>query len=172
MSSSQIASSSMDEAFVAPIRSFDAHCYFHAVSRSSRGFVMLTTDRGQEDEKEVRFAENLRLSIQQSFPDLALYRMHHIPIGPHPIGMFEVDVASPVQFGALIPFLAINHGPLSILVHPNTGNPRADHTVNAIWIGQRLSLSLKIFDKLEEMNKTAAKLGRLGEIPEFREHTA
>lgn len=116
MPSSKTSSSPRCDAFIAPIRSFDVHCYFDAVGcpqLSSFTFLPHTcrlTTR-QKDEKEVRFAEKLRQAIQQEFPELAVYKMHHSPIGPHPLAMFEVDVESPAQFGALIPWLAIRHGP-------------------------------------------------------------
>ena len=36
--------------------------------------------------------------------------------------MFEVNIFTPAQFGAFIAWLVINRGPLSVLVHPNTGD--------------------------------------------------
>ena len=49
------------------------------------------------------------------------------------MGMFEVNVFTPVQFGAFIPWLVINRGPLSALIHPNTGAALRDHTQLATW---------------------------------------
>jgi len=46
-----------------------------------------------------------------------------------------------------VPWLMINHGHLSILVHPNTTNPRRDHADDPIWIGPALSVHA---DKLPE----------------------
>lgn len=55
---------------------------------------------------------------------------------------------TPAQFGAFIPWLVINRGPLSALVHPNTENESDDkrnHTQRATWLGDRLPLDLSIF---------------------------
>ena len=42
--------------------------------------------------------------------------------------MFEVNVFTPAQFGAFIAWLVINRGPLSVLVHPNTGEDEVSIT--------------------------------------------
>ena len=42
--------------------------------------------------------------------------------------MFEVNIFTPTQFGAFIPWLVINRGPLNALVHPNTGDDLRDHS--------------------------------------------
>ena len=34
----------------------------------------------------------------------------------------------------------LNHGSLSVLVHPNTTSPRRDHLVNPVWIGAPLDV--------------------------------
>lgn len=67
--------------------------------------------------------------------------------------MFEVNIFTPEQFGAFIPWLVINRGPLSALIHPNTeaengeekGDEERDHTQRAIWMGQPLPLNLRVF---------------------------
>ena len=80
--------------------------------------------------------------------------------------MFEVDILTPAQFGAFVAWLVINRGPLSALVHPNTGDHvvsalflqtfdslkedmidedtalQRDHTQRATWLGDRLPLDL------------------------------
>jgi DOPA 4,5-dioxygenase len=67
--------------------------------------------------------------------------------------MFEVNLFTPAQFGAFIPWLVINRGPLSALLHPNTINletgkheeEERDHTQRATWLGNRLPLDLSLF---------------------------
>lgn len=80
--------------------------------------------------------------------------------------MFEVNIFTPgrrwavlfecieakiflEQFGAFIPWLVINRGPLSALIHPNTNEEERDHTQRATWMGQPLPLNLKLFKKRE-----------------------
>jgi DOPA 4,5-dioxygenase len=73
--------------------------------------------------------------------------------------MFEVNVFTPEQFGAFIPWLVIHRGPLSALIHPNTGDHERDHTQRATWMGQPLPLNLRLFKnikKMEEARKGAA----------------
>lgn len=67
--------------------------------------------------------------------------------------MFEVNVFTPAQFGAFIPWLVINRGPLSALLHPNTkeeGVPERaselrDHTQRATWLGEKIPLDTSMF---------------------------
>jgi len=81
--------------------------------------------------------------------------------------MFEVNIFTPAQFGAFIPWLVINRGPLSALVHPNTTDPltgepldeKRDHTQRATWMGERMPLDLSLFKKLEA-RKAAEKKAR------------
>ena len=61
--------------------------------------------------------------------------------------MFEVNLFTPEQFGAFVPWLVINRGPLSALMHPNTDEEERDHTQRATWMGQPLPLNLRLFKK-------------------------
>ncbi|KAI8938262.1 hypothetical protein NX059_005921 [Plenodomus lindquistii] len=116
----------------------------------------------QEDKEEVKFANELWERIRREFPELRIYKVWDKPIGPHPVAMFEVNVFTPgtsgrvfspmsladlmaEQFGAFIPWLVINRGPLSALIHPNTDDEERDHTQRATWMGAPLPLNLKIF---------------------------
>lgn len=83
-------------------------------------------------------------------PELRIYRIWDRPLGPHPIGMFEVNLFTPEQFGAFIPWLVVNRGPLSALIHPNTDDEKRDHTQRATWMGQPLPLNLRLFKSTEQ----------------------
>lgn len=61
--------------------------------------------------------------------------------------MFEVNIFTPAQFGAFIPWLVTNRGPLSVLIHPNTTaeEEERNHTQRATWMGERIPLDLRVF---------------------------
>ncbi|KAF2687702.1 hypothetical protein K458DRAFT_168921 [Lentithecium fluviatile CBS 122367] len=122
-------------AFVSPITNgrrggFDVHIYFL-----------------QSSAEETKFAQELWERIRREFPELRIYKVWDQPIGPHITGMFEVNIFNPEQFGAFIPWLVINRGPLSALIHPNTDEEERDHTQRATWMGQPLPLNLSLFKK-------------------------
>ncbi|CAG8982810.1 hypothetical protein HYALB_00001091 [Hymenoscyphus albidus] len=137
-----VLSSSYDR-FVEPLDNgirgaFDVHIYYF-----------------QANQEQTKFAKELWERVRREFPELRIYTFWDRPIGPHPVAMFEVNIFTPAQFGAFIPWLAINRGPLSALVHPNTINPETgkheeeerDHTQRAIWMGEKLPLDLSVFKK-------------------------
>lgn len=70
------------------------------------------------------------------------------PVGPHTLAMFEVDILTPVHFGAFVPWLVINRGPLSVLLHPNTDDPLRDHTQRATWLGKEVPVDVGLLRKL------------------------
>lgn len=73
--------------------------------------------------------------------------------------MFEVNLFSPAQFGAFVAWLVIHRGPLSVLVHPNTGDDERDHTQLATWMGQPIPLQVGPLRKAVSAKKQKALEG-------------
>jgi aromatic ring-cleaving dioxygenase len=104
---------------IAEIASYHAHIYYDAATTKP-------------------IAERLRVWIGERFA-VQLGRWHDAQVGPHDAAMFQVAFAKEV-FATLVPWLMLNHGDLSILVHPNTMNPKRDHVADPFWIGTRLAI--------------------------------
>ncbi|MCJ1480417.1 hypothetical protein MMC06_000572 [Schaereria dolodes] len=120
------------------------------ITKSSRGAFDIHIYFPQSNKYYNKFARALWERIRREFPELRIYHVWDEPLGPHPIGMFEVNLFTPAQFGAFVPWLVINRGPLSALVHPNTDDELRDHTQRATWMGEKVPLDLMPLRRLAE----------------------
>jgi aromatic ring-cleaving dioxygenase len=120
----QIEDTNMDADFAdaARIDGYHAHIYYGPATRGA--------------------AERLRESMGQGFT-VRLGRWHDEPVGPHPVSMYQVAFAVG-EFARLVPWLMLNRGELSVLVHPTTGDDYADHAQFALWLGPPLALKLEV----------------------------
>jgi DOPA 4,5-dioxygenase len=108
---------------VAAIKDWHAHVYF---TPGTRGV-----------------AEGLREALAVRFPDALLGRWHDRNVGPHTRSMYQV--LFPVGlYPEVVPFIALNRGGLAVLVHPNTGRDRDDHSHHAMWMGEVLPVDLSV----------------------------
>ena len=104
------------------IRSWHAHVYYDPGTRPA--------------------AERLREAIGAGF-EVQLGRWHDEPVGPHPTSMYQVAFAVE-EFPKLVPWLMLNRGVLSILVHPRTDDEVADHERLPLWLGRQLPLNIEM----------------------------
>jgi aromatic ring-cleaving dioxygenase len=90
-------------------------------------------------------AARLRTWVEERFT-ARMGRWHDVPVGPHPTAMYQIAFATEL-FPTLVPFVMMNRMGLTVLLHPESGRPRDDHTLNATWMGTVLQLNV---DRLPE----------------------
>jgi DOPA 4,5-dioxygenase len=114
---------------IGAIRAWHAHVYFDEASRPA--------------------AEALRSAVAERHPSAVLGRWHPGPVGPHPSGMFQIAFTVDL-FATLVPFLALNRSGLTVLVHPETGRPKDDHLLHAMWMGAVLPLNAAMLPEVSD----------------------
>ncbi|KAJ5623087.1 hypothetical protein N7490_011692 [Penicillium lividum] len=137
------------------------------LSKGPRGGFDVHIYHFQTNPDQVAHAKALHERIRREFPELRIYRFFDQPVGPHPVAMFEVNIFTPAQFGAFIPWLVINRGQLSALIHPNTeietgAEEERNHTQRATWLGERIPLDLRLFKLWKEKEEKKEKENQQG----------
>ncbi|KAI9148592.1 hypothetical protein H9P43_010095 [Blastocladiella emersonii ATCC 22665] len=122
-----------------PITSYDVHIYWLPSSKAQRAEAMALKD-----------------TAAALFPQLWHGKMWDRPVGPHPYSMFEIDIHNCADFAAFVPWLALHHGSLSVLIHPQTGDDVADHTKHALWLGQPVPLDIGLLAEFQQKQQAAA----------------
>jgi aromatic ring-cleaving dioxygenase len=84
----------------------------------------------------------LRQWVQERF-QARMGSWHDVPVGPHVTAMYQIQFA-PDQFSTLVPFVMMNRMGLTVLLHPQSGRPRDDHTINASWMGAVLPVKTDV----------------------------
>lgn len=87
-------------------------------------------------------AEVVRAGVEVRF-EARLGRWHDQPIGPHPMGSFQIAFA-PEMFAEIVPWLALNRRGLTVFIHPETGDDVSDHSDHAIWLGAQREVDLSV----------------------------
>ncbi|KAF8162752.1 DOPA-like domain-containing protein [Crassisporium funariophilum] len=111
------------------IKEWHFHIYFHQRNADEHDAALQLRDAV------------LRLRRDGAFVAVPLFRVNLEPVGPHPVGSYEVWVPSET-FSAVFSYLCLHRGNLSILVHPLTREQRKDHEIRNAWIGPAFPLDL------------------------------
>jgi len=89
-----------------------------------------------------------------------LDRVNHAPIGPHPIGSYEVWCPTE-DFAKLYSYMLLHRGNLAVLLHPLTRGEVGDHTTRASWLGG-VSMPLDITQLREKLKEVPAQYPEKG----------
>ncbi|KAI8999114.1 DOPA-like domain-containing protein [Trametes punicea] len=111
------------------IKEWHFHIYFHQRNADEHQAAL-----------ELRDAV-LRLRRDGAFVAVPLFRVNTDPIGPHPVGSYEIWCPSE-SFVSVYSYLCQNRGNLSVLIHPLTREERKDHEVRQAWLGPPFPLDL------------------------------
>jgi aromatic ring-cleaving dioxygenase len=91
-------------------------------------------------------AARLRAWVEERF-SVRMGRWHDVPVGPHVQAMYQIAF-KPDLFPTLAPFLMLNRLGLTVLLHPESGRPRDDHTKHAAWMGAVLDVKTEVLPEV------------------------
>ncbi|KAF9453678.1 DOPA 4,5-dioxygenase [Macrolepiota fuliginosa MF-IS2] len=111
------------------IKEWHFHIYFHQ-------------NNDEEHQAALKLRDTvLRLRRDGAFVAVPLFRVNMDPMGPHPVGSYEVWCPAET-FSAVFSYMCLNRGNLSVLIHPLTREHRRDHEHRIAWLGQPYALDL------------------------------
>ncbi|CDK29424.1 unnamed protein product [Kuraishia capsulata CBS 1993] len=116
--------------FYGGIKSYDIHTYYNYGDEAEREFASSLRDRVLEE-------------FSQEIEDgkVRVHKFWTQPIGPHPTAMWECDFNDITVFNKIVPWFQLNHGKLSVLIHPRSDlGDLKDHTDHALWLGHKQRL--------------------------------
>lgn len=100
------------------------------------------------DAEHVAFATELHRQAREALGELAtIWPMRMRPVGPHHAPMFEIEFPHASR-DAVLAWVHAHHGPLPVMLHPETGDVLADHRDHAVWLGRNLGLKFDVLEAL------------------------
>jgi DOPA 4,5-dioxygenase len=105
---------------IVAIKDYHIHVYYDVTTKEKAALLRQWV--------EERFAGQMRMG-----------NWHDELVGPHIRAMYQIAFP-PEMFAALVPFIMMNRMGLTVLVHPQSGRPRDDHTLHAMWMGEVLAV--------------------------------
>lgn len=93
---------------------------------------------------EIPLASQVREDIAKALPYLTyIGQLIPMPIGPHAKPMFEMHIPAHKIAQATTTLDALRKG-FSVLIHPVQVDELAAHTIEAVWLGEKLALKLDV----------------------------
>ncbi|KAI9343774.1 DOPA-like domain-containing protein [Zopfochytrium polystomum] len=130
------------------IKEFHFHVYWHTSDPSARAAALALRD------------DILRLNALGFFVAVPLARVNEGPIGPHPMGSYEVWVPTE-HFARFYQWIVRNRNEkVSVLLHPLSKEEVLDHTTRAVFMGPSAPLWVDVLrPKLEHWPLQYPELG-------------
>lgn len=102
------------------------------------------------NETQVALASELHERARHELGTFAtIWPMRMRPVGPHHAPMFEIEFPHASR-DRVIAWVRAHHGPLPVLLHPETGDVLGDHRDRAVWLGRNLGLKLDVLERHEK----------------------
>lgn len=117
---------------------------FNAVSEIREHHIHIYFEPGTESAAQARI---LAGEIEKRFPAAVISAAEIGLIGPHTRPNHAIHIAAGA-FGAVVPWVQINSGGLSILIHPDRGDDLKDHIGPSMWLGNPVPYNERFFNHL------------------------